>query len=151
MMSGPKIRIDDSVELRSELSGIVDGRNQKVLALWARAMAERITMEFPESDAVSESTVALSETVDGFMDGTMSVGEIRRRGLEVHALARDAEGAEQAAIRTIGQALSVCHMREHALVASDYAVRTVNLLRPGDIGAVVDERNAQIRDLSDLA
>lgn len=151
MMSGPKIRIDDSVELRSELSGIVDGRSQKVLALWARAMAERIAMEFPESDAVSESTVALSETVDGFIDGTMSVGEIRRRGLEVHALARDVGGAEQAAIRTIGQALSVCHMREHALVASDYAIRTVNLLRPGDIGAVIDERNTQIRDLSDLA
>lgn len=148
MMSGPKIRIDDSVELRSELSGIVDGRSQKVLALWARAMAERIAMEFPESDAVSESTVALSETVDGFIDGTMSVGEIRRRGLEVHALARDVGGAEQAAIRTIGQALSVCHMREHALVASDYAIRTVNLLRPGDIGAVIDERNAQIRDLA---
>lgn len=151
MMSGPKIRIDDSVELRSELSGIVDGRSQKVLALWARAMAERIAMEFPESDAVSESTVALSETVDGFIDGTMSVGEIRRRGLEVHALARDVGGAEQAAIRTIGQALSVCHMREHALVASDYAIRTVNLLRPGDIGAVIDERNTQIRDLPDLA
>ena len=35
-------------------------------------------------------------------------------------------------------------MRDHAMVASDYAVKVTNILYPGDMGAVSDERVWQL-------
>lgn len=140
----PKIKIDDDPGLRSILESKVEASGNKVLALWAMGLAEHVASSVEDSDSVGESISLCSEVVDGFIDGTMDVGEIRRRGFRVHAIARDAEGAEQIAIRTIGQALSVCHMREHAMVASDYAVKVVNILYPGDMDAITYEREWQL-------
>lgn len=144
----PRIRIEDPSGLRPELSRLIENRGMLPLAMWARIVAERTASLFPDSDPVAEATVLCSEVVEGFTDGTMTVGEIRRRGSAVHALAKGCEGAEQAAVRTVGHALSVCHMREHAIVASDYAILTLNLLYPGDTDSMVEERTLQIRDLS---
>ena len=140
----PKIRIDDDPVLRSRLEAKVSSSGDKVLALWAMGLAEHIASSIEDSDNVGEAISLCSEVVDGFIDGSMDVGEIRRRGFAVHALAREADGAEQTAIRAIGQALSVCHMREHAMVASDYAVKVVNILNPGDLDAVSVERRWQL-------
>ena len=140
----PKIRIDDDPELRSRLEAKVLSSGNKVLALWAMGLAEHVASSIEDSDSVGEAISLCSEVVDGFIDGSMDVGEIRRRGFAVHALARDSEGVEQAVIRTIGQALSVCHMRDHAMVASDYAVKVTNILYPGDMGAVSEERLWQL-------
>ena len=48
------------------------------------------------------------------------------------------------ALRVVGQAVATGHMKEHAMVASDYAVKVVNLLYPNDIDAVKNERLWQI-------
>ncbi len=140
----PKIRIDDDPVLRSRLEVKVSSSGSKVLALWAMGLAEHVASSIEDTDSVGEAISLCSEVVDGFIQGTMDAGEIRRRGFAVHALARDADGAEQAVIRTIGQALSVCHMREHAMVASDYAVKVVNILHPGDGDEVFVERRWQL-------
>ena len=140
----PKIRIDDDPELRSRLEAKVSSSGNKVLALWAMGLAEHVASSIEDSDPVGRAVSLCSEVVDGFIDGSMDVGEIRRRGFAVHALARDSEGVEQVVIRTIGHALSVCHMRDHAMVASDHAVKVINILYPGDMGAVSDERVWQL-------
>lgn len=57
----------------------------------------------------------------------MRANEVRQAGFRIHALARrcKSETAKYAA-RTAGQAVGVGHMREHAIVCADYAVKTIN-------------------------
>ena len=48
------------------------------------------------------------------------------------------------AARIFAQAVATAHMRGHAVVSADYAVKVVNLLSPDDIEAVRKEREKQI-------
>jgi hypothetical protein len=48
------------------------------------------------------------------------------------------------AARVFIQAVATGHMRGHAIVAADYAVKVVNLLSPADIVAVRKEREKQM-------
>lgn len=54
------------------------------------------------------------------------------------------------ALRAVGQAVAAGHMREHAMVSSDYAVRVINLLFPNDLAAVRRERMWQIECLKSM-
>jgi len=56
----------------------------------------------------------------------------------------------QAALRVTGQAVAVGHMKEHAMVASDYAIKVMNLMFPGNTEAVTIERNWQLTMLSNI-
>lgn len=56
----------------------------------------------------------------------------------------------QTVLRVVGQAVATGHMREHAMVSSDYAVKVINLLFPNDINAVRQERFWQIEHLKIL-
>ena len=51
----------------------------------------------------------------------------------------------------MGQAVAAGHMQEHAMAASDYAGKVVNLRFPNDANAVKQERLWQIETLSNLA
>jgi len=50
----------------------------------------------------------------------------------------------------IGHAVSAGHMKEHAMVASDYAVKVINLLHPDNMDAVKKERLWQIEHLKEI-
>jgi hypothetical protein len=47
-------------------------------------------------------------------------------------------------LRVIGHAVATAHMKEHALVASDYAIKLINLAYPDDLAAVQKERQWQL-------
>ena len=74
--------------------------------------------------------------------------DVRQAGFKVHQLAKSCnDPISQAALRVIGQAVGSGHMREHAMVASDYAIKTINLKFPSDMSAVRAEREWQITAL----
>ena len=67
--------------------------------------------------------------------------DVRQAGFQIHQLAKKAQDIViQTSLRVVGQAIATGHMREHAMVASDYAIKVINLLFPNDVNAVKQER-----------
>lgn len=59
---------------------------------------------------------------ESWQKGNARMHDVRQAAFQIHRLARDSQDAViQAALRTAGQAVAAGHMREHAMVASDYA------------------------------
>jgi hypothetical protein len=57
--------------------------------------------------------------------------DVRQAGFKIHKLARESEDELiQIALRVAGQSIATAHMEEHAMLASDYAVKVINLLYP---------------------
>ena len=60
-------------------------------------------------------------------------------------LARDEKDPVRVKVlRVMAQVANTPHVKRHALIASDYAVKLVNVMHPGDFGAVRAERETQI-------
>ncbi|WP_242852632.1 putative immunity protein [Acetobacterium bakii] len=143
-----KIKIKDNVELREKLDRIYEDTSQLELAHWALNLTKHI-FSLIDYDYESESII-----VDGFtanemwQQGKARMHDVRQAGFKVHQLAKaSSDVIFQAALRVAGQAIGTGHMREHAMVASDYAIKVVNLKFPDNISAVKTEREWQIRTM----
>jgi len=143
-----KIKIDDIPELRASLDAIYEGKTQTQLAQWALNLAEHILAIVGydyETDQVIQSGFTANKK---WQYGAARMFDVRQAGFKVHQLAKMCnDPAIQAALRTAGQAVGTGHMREHAMVASDYAIKTINLKYPNDMNAVEAERAWQIAAL----
>ena len=72
--------------------------------------------------------------------------DVRQVGFAVHKLARQAsDELTTAVLRVVGQVIGTGHMPDHAMVASDYAIKVINLLYPSDRAAITHERQWQVR------
>lgn len=148
----PKIKIDDVPVLRQALHALYEKTPQTALAEWAVLLAVHIM------DAAGYEWAEDGTARDGFCvneawrNGAARMHDVRKAGFRVHALAREnSDPLHQVALRVAGQAVGTGHMRAHAMVASDYAVKAVNLMCPGDMQAVAAERRWQIDRLQDLS
>lgn len=141
IMSGDDLMTN---ELRTRLASKISSSGSKVLALWAMGLAEHVASSVEDTDSVGEAVSLCSEGVDGYIEGSMDHGEVRRRVARIRSLSRRAEGAERLALGAIGKALAVCDSREDAMTASDYAVEVVRMLYPGDGDRVSEEYRWQI-------
>ncbi len=71
--------------------------------------------------------------------------ELRQAGfLSSAAVAANKSTVSKYAARVFAQTVATAHMRGHAIVSADYAVKAINLQSPDDMQAVVRERNQQI-------
>lgn len=148
MSTKPKISINDVPELRAELTHLVENADQVTLCKWAIIIARRV---LPYLDAEFPDCVVIR---DGFAIqeqrqlGLVRMHDVRQAGFKIHALARRCrtETARNAA-RAAGQAVGVGHMKEHALVCSDYAIKAINSDPERDIEDVRLERGFQIAEL----
>lgn len=135
-------------ELRKKLDQIYENKSQVDLAKWALQLSKYI---FSLIDYNYENDSAI---VDGFAInekwqlGEVRMHDVRQAGFKVHQLARESKDPViQSAIRVAGQAIGTGHMREHAMVASDYAIKVVNLKYPNDIEVVEKLREWQIHTM----
>lgn len=48
------------------------------------------------------------------------------------------------------QAIATGHMRGHAIVSSDYAIKVMNIISNNDLKLVTEERNKQIHIVKDI-
>lgn len=148
MATKPKIKIADNSDLRADINKIYDKTEQINLAKWAISCAKHV---LPFS---SDEDIDLSIIENGFKVNELwqirktSVHEVRQAGFRIHAIARQCKTeVGKNAIRTTGQAVGVGHMKEHAMVCSDYAIKTVELAFPKDFNKIKKEREWQLEEL----
>lgn len=74
--------------------------------------------------------------------------EVRKAGFKIHEEARKCKTEiTKNILITAGQAVGVGHMREHAMVCSDYAIKVIQLFYANDLNRITQERNWQINEL----
>ena len=148
MSTKVKIKIEDNSELRTKIDELYEKTNQVDLAKWSLLMAKHIL------DIVDIDYHSVEEIVNGFkVNELWQIGEarmhdVRQAGFKIHKLARDSDSdIKKTALRVVGQAVGSGHMREHAMVASDYTIKTINLISPNDFDAITKEREWQLNEL----
>lgn len=148
MSTKVKIKIIDNTNLRDEIDGLYDKMSQVILAKWSLLIAKRI-LELADIDYSS-----IDEVIDGFkanelwQAGKVRMHDVRQAGFKIHKVARECDSEiKKTALRVVGQAVSSGHMKEHAMVASDYAVKTIGLITSNDIDSVTLERQWQLNQL----
>lgn len=143
-----KIKIKDMAELRRKLDQIYEDKSQIDLAKWALQLSKYI-FSLIEYDYKNESVIVDGFTInEKWQMGEARMHDVRQAGFKVHQLARESKDTVlQSALRVAGQAIGTGHMREHAMVASDYAIKVVNLKYPNDMEVVKELREWQIRTM----
>jgi hypothetical protein len=148
MTTKVKIKIKDNSELRGKIDELYEKISQVDLAKWSLLMAKHIL------DIVDIDYNSIEEIVDGFMvnelwqTGNARMHDVRQAGLKIHKIAHECESEiKKTALRVTGQAVASGHMREHAMVASDYAIKTIGLISSNDIDAITFEREWQLNEL----
>lgn len=148
MHDTPKIKIDDVPALREQLKGLFHHCDQVTIAQWAIALSKHVFVY------AGLNYHAYRDVLDGYgmneqwQRGQVRMFDVRQAGFTVHKTARTAPSAcEQAVLRVAGQAIGTGHMKDHGMVAADYAIKVVNILFPKSIPPVEQERYWQIASL----
>ena len=133
-----KITINDDSAGRAALDALYAGASQVALCRYALRLAAHIMETAGYDDSHNPA-------------GAARMHDVRQAGFAVHKLARQApDELTTAVLRVVGQAIGTGHMPEHAMVASDYAIKVINLLHPGDRAAATRERQWQVRVMGEL-
>lgn len=147
MSDKPKIKILDNPLLRDKLLGLVQDAEHIALANWAMSCAKHI-LNLSTEKINSEVVDFGFETNKLWQENKATVHQVRQAGFKIHEEARKCttEIAKNV-LRTVGQAVAVGHMKEHAMVCSDYAIKTVQLSSSNDLDKISVEREWQINEL----
>lgn len=147
-----KIKIIDDVDKRNELEQILERLSQKELAIWARKNTEtfipyiNVGDEEAKNDIISKTSDILQKRIDG----KISAFELRKAGFLANTLAQNSlNEISKFSSRVYAQTIAAGHMRGHAIVASDYAVKVINLLNNNSKIEASNERKRQI-ELAEL-
>ena len=126
MSTKVKIKIKDNNELRKEIDELYENVDQIYLAKWSLSMAKHI-LQIIDIDYES-----IDEIVEGFKVNELwqvkkaRMHDVRQAAFKIHKIARECDSEiKKTALRVAGQAVASGHMKEHAMVASDYAVKTI--------------------------
>ena len=148
MTTKVKIKIKDNSELRGKIDELYEKISQVDLEKWSLLMAKHIL------DIADIDYNLIDAIVDGFkvnelwQTGNARMHDVRQAGFKIHKIARECESEiKKTAFRVTGQAVASGHMREHAMVASDYAIKTIGLISSNDIDAITFEREWQLNEL----
>jgi hypothetical protein len=148
MTTKVKIKIKDNSELRAKIDELYEKTDQVDLAKWSILLAKHIL------DIVNIDYSSIDEIASGFATnelwqiGKARMYDVRQSGFKIHKLARECDSEiKKTALRVVGQAVSSGHMREHAMVASDYSVKTIGLISCNDINDITHEREWQLNEL----
>ncbi|MGT2715399.1 putative immunity protein [Streptococcus respiraculi] len=147
-----KIKIEDVSELRKKLDSLYDNSSQKEIAQWSLKIAQRVLEKYAPSYVTNQIIL------DGFsmnrnwqQDINIKMYDVRQAGFAIHRLAKAQESEIiRTALRVVGQACASAHMKEHGMVASDYAIKCCNIVYPNDQETVKRERIWQIKELKNI-
>lgn len=143
-----KIKIIDAVDERNKLEYIFERLSQRELAIWSIKNAERficyinIGDEKSKNDIISETYEILQKRIDN----KITAFELRKAGFLANTLAKNSiNEISKFSSRIYAQAIATGHMRGHAIVSSDYAIKVNNLLNNNSKIEAVKERDKQIK------
>lgn len=143
-----KIRIKDNNELRKEIDELYENMDQISLAKWSLSMAKHI-LEIADIDYK-----IIPEIIEGFKINELwqvqeaRMHDVRQAGFKIHKVARECDSEiKKTALRVVGQAVGTGHMKEHAMVASDYAIKMIGLMSSNNIESITLERQWQLNEI----
>jgi len=143
-----KIKIIDNSQLRVKIDELYEKMSQVDLAKWSLLMAKHI-LDIADIDYNSIDAIVAGFIVNEFWQaGKARMHDVRQSGFEIHKIVRECDSEiKKTALRVAGQAVASGHMREHAMVTSDYAVKTIGLISSNNIDAITFEREWQLNEL----
>ena len=136
-------KLDDVPELKEKLVALYETKSHKDVSRYSLLLAEHVLSltGMPRNEIV-ESCFSVSRA---WQEGHAKFQEARQVAFALHRLAREeADPIYVLVYRTLGQIVATPHVKRHALIASDYAVKLVNRMCPGDFEQARTMREQQI-------
>ena len=136
-------KLDDVSALKEKLISVYETKTHQDVSRYSLLLAEHV---------LALSGMPANETVEScfsvcraWQEGDAKFQEARQVAFALHRLAREETNPVYVLVyRTLGQIAATPHVKRHALVASDYAVKLVNRMFPGDLEKVREMRETQI-------
>ncbi len=136
-------KLDDIPELKEKLISIYETKSHQDISRYSLLLAEHVLSlsGMPRNETI-ESCFSVSRA---WQDGTAKFQQARQVAFALHRLAREETNPVYVLVyRTLGQIAATPHVKRHALIASDYAVKLVNRIYPGNLDQVRAMRETQI-------
>ena len=136
-------KIDDIPELKEHLIAIFETKNHEDISRYSLLLATHILSltDTPVDDAIKECF----DISRKWQEGKAKFQEARQVAFMLHRLARmEKDPIKVKVLRMMGQVAATPHVKRHALIASDYAIKIINLMYPKNFEEVKTERNIQI-------
>lgn len=151
MATKAKIKIMDNQELRGAIDALNEKMDQIVLAKWSIELVKHI-IESMEMDQETLDEIKKGIGInEQWQLGNLGVHEVRLAALAMHKLARESDDeVKKTVLRAVGHAIASGHMKEHAMVASDYATKAVGLISKNDEASITSERQWQLMSLEEI-
>lgn len=151
-MTVRKIKIVDNDEIRSRIDKIYEELDQVVLAKWSLEMAKHV-IEITNLDVNKYPEINEGfKIIELWQSNQARMYDVRQVGFKIHKTAREQnDEVIKNVFRVIGQAVGSGHMKEHSMVAGDYAVKVINLMYSNNMDKVNAERNWQLNKLIELS
>ena len=140
---GHVITASDIPELKEKLISIYETKSHKDVSRYSLLLAEHVLSlsGMPRNETV-ESCFSVSRA---WQEGRAKFQEARQVAFALHRLAREETDPVFVLVyRTLGQIAATPHVKRHALVGSDYAVKLINRMYPGNFEQVRAMREKQI-------
>ena len=142
-----KIKVTDISQKRMELETLLEQLPHKEVARWAVENSQ-IFIEDIDIESPADKKSILEETLNVFqqrLEGKKSAYQLRQAGFLANTLSKRSKAdISKFAARVYTQAIASAHMRGHAIVSSDYAIKVIQLKGPVDLDRIRAERERQI-------
>lgn len=136
--------IDDDIELRKELYNIFESKSHKDIAKYSLLLGRHI-LDITNTQTCEEITQAF-EISQKWQDGKAKFADARAAAIRLHRLAHNEEDPiTEKVYRVMVQVAATPHVKNHAMIASDYAVKLISQIYPDNIDEVSKERQTQIK------
>jgi hypothetical protein len=138
-------KIDDIPELKEKLIEVFDTKchDHKSISRYGLLLVQHIlelTNTQPD-DAIKE----VFDVNEKWQAGEVRFQAARNVAFKMHTLAREEKDPIRVKVlRVMGQVAAIPHVKRHALIASDYAIKLINLMYPKNPEEVRKEREVQI-------
>ena len=136
-------KIDDIPELRNELASIFDSKSHKDVARYSLLLGQHIL-----NITNTEPCIEIVESFDfnkKWQEGIAGFQYARQVAFKLHKLAHDEKDPiKEKVYRVMIQVATTPHVKNHAMIASDYAVKLINKMYPNNFDEIRKEREIQI-------
>lgn len=136
--------IDDDTELREELQKIFESKSHRDMVKYSLLLGRHI-MDITDTQPCEEVTEAY-EISEKWLEGKAKFNDARAAAIKIHRLAHNEEDPVMEKVyRVMVQVAAAPHVKNHALIASDYAIKLINAMYPDNLEVVSRERQEQIK------
>lgn len=150
-MNSPKIKINDQEELRTTLLEAFNKITHYQAVKWTKYLIDEVKDLCNFEKEVAKLIEQSLDYINKFSSQFNEFKAVRSLAFRIHALARQEESLKNTiGLRTVSQALSTIHAKDHAIIASDYLIKLINIIYPNDSETVRRIRLKQIEIIKKL-